>query len=1200
MHSFDDLVKWERGIPDGNRDIRSRIPTVPVPPQFRKYIPKYLDHSPSDETSSPNRESVKDTSFASPEDLDAFTKNLIEAAGNLEIVDITKKEIVDDEEPDLGLASTSMHSLEDDEEFIEAGMESESRNSKSDPEKRDSKGEGNPDTEQSSSQPEAYDDEEAMPLDFGGKAAYHQITSSAFATPPDNASSSLGLMQSAAKGMIEMHMDNCSHVKTEGIRPCTMLLTSTHLILEYDGEVDGFYDGELLAVQEEADRQKMVEDVGGFKDAEKEDAYHKIWLRRQKEIASLRPKSIRWNLSEMSHAYLRRFRLRDSSIELFFIASGGASFGDFGANPSSSSIFLDFGSGKDGNARRDEAAYAIMKRAPQQALKQWPDRSPQFIHDQLNRLALGWLEGRISNFDYLLHLNLLSGRSFNDICQYPVFPWVLADYTSEEVPDLTDKRNFRDLSKPVGALNPQRLEDFLERFNSFADPTIPPFMYGSHYSTSAGVVLHFLVRMHPFAGLHRQLQSGHFDVADRLFSSVPRTWAMYTGQSAAEVKEITPEWYCNPSFLRNLNDFKLGTSQEGEKLGDVELPPWAKGSPEKFIDVMRAALESEVCSEMLPDWIDLIFGRKQQGPEAVEANNVFFYLTYYGSVDVASIEDESLRQATELQIAHFGQCPMQLFKRAHVKRLPRNMYQVGFYQSIGQFSQKFPTQEKGDDADETEADTKIMHSILQKVCGEPYFLPFFSAPLSHWVHLDAPPPGPHAGLIAVRLAGSDRCLAVDSKGIYHTFRWAWRAEESLDDEDGSRIHFDKGCFIAQRELPRFHSVPRLMYTSPNDDDAPAVAISKTLFAGRSVLLVLSTGDDRGGLAMQLVDPARGQVRSEVMIPSAHSARITCIATEPIGTAAGQGGVGGELALVGSADGKASLWRFMSSHYLPLRPRIRFCGHGADPIHAAALCSALHVSVTMSRNRCCVHSLSNGGLIRTFGPPSSVIDLPDATHGKTCFASTSALAVSVQGYIVAVCESSFSTSGGPTRSLNALVLLSIEGVMLGAKPLENWRGIPRKIQCTPDGTAVLVCAGRGVTVHRISSLEPLDFIDELQVSETDDLSNIVGCWDMDVGPSLHRPVCAAAACSSGALRLHALPGISVWSERHKSTGLTQTVGSALATPARRVGRAVRKGFGLGTKIADMGRDLGHEVKADVKEKGVGGFLGSMIFGSKKET
>lgn len=37
----------------------------------------------------------------------------------------------------------------------------------------------------------------------------------------------------------------------------------------------------------------------------------------------------------------------------------------------------------------------------------------------------------ISNFDYLMYLNTLAGRSYNDYMQYPVFPWVLADYHSQ-------------------------------------------------------------------------------------------------------------------------------------------------------------------------------------------------------------------------------------------------------------------------------------------------------------------------------------------------------------------------------------------------------------------------------------------------------------------------------------------------------------------------------------------------------------------------------------------------------------------------------------------------------------------------------------------------------------------------------------------------------------------------------------------------
>ena len=41
---------------------------------------------------------------------------------------------------------------------------------------------------------------------------------------------------------------------------------------------------------------------------------------------------------------------------------------------------------------------------------------------------------------------VLPGRTYNDLNQYPVFPWVLTNYESEEL-DLTVSANFRDLSK---------------------------------------------------------------------------------------------------------------------------------------------------------------------------------------------------------------------------------------------------------------------------------------------------------------------------------------------------------------------------------------------------------------------------------------------------------------------------------------------------------------------------------------------------------------------------------------------------------------------------------------------------------------------------------------------------------------------------------------------------------------------------------
>ena len=35
--------------------------------------------------------------------------------------------------------------------------------------------------------------------------------------------------------------------------------------------------------------------------------------------------------------------------------------------------------------------------------------------------------GQINNFQYLMHLNTLAGRSYNDLMQYPVFPWIVAE-----------------------------------------------------------------------------------------------------------------------------------------------------------------------------------------------------------------------------------------------------------------------------------------------------------------------------------------------------------------------------------------------------------------------------------------------------------------------------------------------------------------------------------------------------------------------------------------------------------------------------------------------------------------------------------------------------------------------------------------------------------------------------------------------------
>uniref|UniRef100_A0A7N8XQ37 Neurobeachin n=1 Tax=Mastacembelus armatus TaxID=205130 RepID=A0A7N8XQ37_9TELE len=281
-----------------------------------------------------------------------------------------------------------------------------------------------------------------------------------------------------------------------------------------------------------------------------------------------------------------------------------------------------------------------------------------------------WQRREISNFEYLIFLNTVSGRTYNDLNQYPVFPWVITNYDSKEL-DLTLPSNFRDLSKPIGALNPKRAAFFSDRYESWEDDQVPKFHYGTHYSTSSFTLM-WLLRIEPFTTFFLNFQGGKFDHADRTFSSVSRAWRNCQ-RDTSDVKELIPEFYYLPEMFVNANSYNLGVMEDGTVVSDVELPPWAT-SPEEFVRINRLALESEFVSCQLHQWIDLIFGYKQQGPEATKALNVFYYLTYEGAVNLSSISDPVLREAVESQIRSFGQTPCQLLIEPHPPRSSAMQY----------------------------------------------------------------------------------------------------------------------------------------------------------------------------------------------------------------------------------------------------------------------------------------------------------------------------------------------------------------------------------------------------------------------------------------------------------------------------------------------------------------------------------------------
>lgn len=406
-------------------------------------------------------------------------------------------------------------------------------------------------------------------------------------------------------------------------------------------------------------------DASGGESQKKSSRANTVTLEQLKNKAK---KLRKWPFRDFVSAYQRRYQLQRTAVEIFLV-SGKTHFFNF-----------------ESKRERNKFLRKLLDRKPDNFLPLF-SRSPLDILRK-SKLTEKWRKREISNFDYLMHLNTVSGRTYNDLNQYPVFPWVLNNFAAKPSEDSQEAelldaiagshtnplcpKYFRDLSKPVGALEETRLEQILERFQTFADNdmggAVQPFHYGSHYS-NAGIVLFYLLRLEPFASLHIELQAGRFDFPDRLFSSVMQTWKSCM-TSLSCFKELVPELFYMPECLLNINGYDLGEKQDGTRVGDVLLPHWAHHSAQKFVDIQRAALESEYVSANLHHWVDLIFGHKQRGEAASEAHNLFFYLTYEGAVDLDAVNDPVMKEAIKEQIAQFGQTPQRLFVHPHPSRDP--------------------------------------------------------------------------------------------------------------------------------------------------------------------------------------------------------------------------------------------------------------------------------------------------------------------------------------------------------------------------------------------------------------------------------------------------------------------------------------------------------------------------------------------------
>ncbi|XP_037640849.1 neurobeachin-like protein 2 isoform X2 [Sebastes umbrosus] len=619
-------------------------------------------------------------------------------------------------------------------------------------------------------------------------------------------------------------------------------------------------------------------------------------------------------LSQLREVHLRRYNLRRSALELFFIDQAH--------------YFINFRK----KVRNKVYSRILGLRPPN--LFYFGSRSPQELL-KASGLTQKWVCREISNFEYLMQLNTISGRTYNDLSQYPVFPWILCDYTSP-ILDLEDPSVFRDLSKPIGVVNARHAQNVREKYESFEDSTgtIDKFHYGTHYSNAAGV-MHYMIRMEPFTTLHIQLQSGRFDCADRQFHSVAAAWQARI-ESPADVKELIPEFFYYPEVLQNMNGFDLGRLQiSQDPVADVLLPRWAS-SREDFIRQHRKALECEHVSNHLHEWIDLIFGYKQRGEEAVNALNVFYYCTYEGAVDLDAIANETERKALEGIISNFGQTPCQLLKEPHPPRMSS--------ENAARRQARLDT---------------LPPNIFEQLDKLRPFVEVVSDGLP-LIQAVVPKSQNRSSIIQ----GSDILVTVSSTGLIGTHSWL-----PYDKNIANYFTFTKDPTMTNPKTQRFLSGPF----------SPGVDISaQVLVVSNDGRLLFSGG--HWDCSLRVTQLGKGKLVGRIC---RHIDVVTCLALDLCGI----------YLISGSRDTSCIVWQVLQqggfSSGLSPRPVQILCGHDQE-VTCVAISTELDMAVSGSKDgTVIVHTVRRGQFLRTLRPP-----------GDSCVpAHISELQVGMEGHIV---------------------------------------------------------------------------------------------------------------------------------------------------------------------------------------------------------
>ena len=282
-----------------------------------------------------------------------------------------------------------------------------------------------------------------------------------------------------------------------------------------------------------------------------------------------------------------------------------------------------------------------------------------------------WSNGFLNTYSYIMLLNTLSGRTYNNLAQYPIYPWILKDYSSNEI-DLNESKTYRDFSYPIYAQDEETRENLKIKYESFEDADVK-YHCGSHYSNS-GFVCYYLIRVKPYSNISAEIQGNCFDTPDRLFFNINKFYLVQE-----KYQELIPEIFNIPELYININNYTFGKTSDHCLINDVQLPPWALNSPRLFSKMNKKALESQYVSQHINDWIDLIFGFKRAGTEAEKSFNVL--KDFFNYFDPKK-DEEDVVEGKIIELCEMGIDPVQLFFKAHPKRERHQINKAFFGRSV--------------------------------------------------------------------------------------------------------------------------------------------------------------------------------------------------------------------------------------------------------------------------------------------------------------------------------------------------------------------------------------------------------------------------------------------------------------------------------------------------------------------------------------